>query len=236
MNRDLLILAGDVLQISNLEAYEDFFHKQLKASPILWIMGNHEFYDGDVNDITDYSFQKIEENFPGLKILDNEIEIVNEDLVIIGSTYWTDMNNNDEHTKRTALRYLNDFNYINYKSRKLHPEDTLEFNQKAVKFIDKITREPAFSEMQKIIVTHHAPSYKSVALKYLTAGLGNYCYISEHDSFVETLGNRGVTHWIHGHTHTPQEYTIGNTTIISNPIGYPRENYNIPSNECYIYV
>jgi predicted phosphodiesterase len=29
--------------------------------------------------------------------------------------------------------------------------------------------------------------------------------------------------WIHGHTHTPCQYVVGDTRVICNPIGYPRE-------------
>lgn len=236
VDRDLLILAGDVMEMVEVPKYAEFFRKQLEASPILWVMGNHEYYLSSIEKVKQ-EFGYLEQEFPGLTILDDEVYFVRDDLMIIGSTYWTDMNNNSYGTKCTAMKYLNDFRVITYRGSALHPEDTVKFNTDAVKFIDKTVRDSTFDGMQKIVVTHHSPSYKSVHTKYYLAGLANYCYVSDHDVFVDNLGKYGVTHWIHGHTHHPQEYMIGDVQVLSNPIGYPEENYsgvNIP--ECFINV
>lgn len=70
-----------------------------------------------------------------------------------------------------------------------------------------------------IIVTHHAPSLRSIPKSYRTDSL-SAAYASHLDSFVESSGAKL---WIHGHIHTQQDYMIGNTRVICNPRGYPNE-------------
>ena len=36
----------------------------------------------------------------------------------------------------------------------------------------------------------------------------------------------GARLWIHGHTHAPCNYTVGETQVICNPRGYPGESGN----------
>ena len=79
-----------------------------------------------------------------------------------------------------------------------------------------------------IIVTHHLPTYKSVAPEYIDHPL-NPCFASNADSLIETLH---PTLWIHGHTHSPIDLSINKTRILCNPRGYDTEN--VYFNPCLI--
>jgi Icc-related predicted phosphoesterase len=72
-----------------------------------------------------------------------------------------------------------------------------------------------------VIVSHHAPSYLSVGSRFEGDNL-NCCFCTE--MFDEVLDMKKPTKlWIHGHIHERKDYMIGETRVICNPWGYPRE-------------
>jgi len=73
-----------------------------------------------------------------------------------------------------------------------------------------------YRNQKLVIVTHHAPSMLSVPEHYKEEIL-SAAYASHLDEFV---ANSGAKLWIHGHTHTPFDYKIGDTRVICNPRGY----------------
>jgi Icc-related predicted phosphoesterase len=83
-------------------------------------------------------------------------------------------------------------------------EQVEELNQKAEKFV---------------VVTHHAPSQRSIPANYRDDIL-SAAYASQLDQFVE---DSLATVWIHGHIHEQQDYIIGRTRVLCNPRGYPDE-------------
>jgi Icc-related predicted phosphoesterase len=70
-----------------------------------------------------------------------------------------------------------------------------------------------------VIVTHHAPSGKSIPSRY-AGDILNGAFASDLKSVIKKCG---VPLWIHGHTHYCVDYRIGKTRIISNQRGYPDE-------------
>lgn len=72
-----------------------------------------------------------------------------------------------------------------------------------------------------VVVTHHAPSSLSIADEYKGDELMNGGYYSDLTKFIEDRPSIKV--FIHGHTHTKFDYTIGNTRILCNPRGYKGE-------------
>lgn len=72
-----------------------------------------------------------------------------------------------------------------------------------------------------IVVTHFGPSKKSISDKYLTDVYNNPYFCDDNDQLVQDISPKL---FVHGHTHSYCNYTIGNTRVICNPIGYPKEN------------
>jgi len=73
------------------------------------------------------------------------------------------------------------------------------------------------------VVTHHAPSPKSIPKRHSGSSIGA-AYASDLEPIIE---ENSATMWIHGHIHDQQDYVVGDTRIIANPRGYPAE----PNNE-----
>ncbi|WP_286496827.1 hypothetical protein [Empedobacter sp. 189-2] len=76
--------------------------------------------------------------------------------------------------------------------------------------------------LKNIVITHHAPSIKSVPKEYISDPVTS-AYASNLENFI--LEHQPI-YWIHGHIHTPSRYKIGNTEIICNPHGYIDEKDN----------
>jgi Icc-related predicted phosphoesterase len=71
-----------------------------------------------------------------------------------------------------------------------------------------------------VVITHHAPSDRSIPPQYTTDIL-SAAYASNLEDFIRTAG---PNLWFHGHTHHSWDYTIGSTRVCCNPRGYPDES------------
>jgi Icc-related predicted phosphoesterase len=73
-----------------------------------------------------------------------------------------------------------------------------------------------------MVMTHHAPSFRSVAPQFrddlLTAA-----YASARDDLIERFQ---PALWAHGHTHVSFDYRIGRTRVVCNPRGYVPDEVN----------
>ena len=71
-----------------------------------------------------------------------------------------------------------------------------------------------------VVVTHHMPHPRSVALRFAHSALNRYFL---HD--LSHLVDRGrMKLWVHGHTHDPMDYEVNaDTRVVCNPLGYPGE-------------
>jgi Icc-related predicted phosphoesterase len=67
-----------------------------------------------------------------------------------------------------------------------------------------------------VVVTHHAPSSKSVPPRY-AHDLLTPAFASNLDVLMD--GDRTAL-WIHGHMHDPFDYEICGTRVVCNPRGY----------------
>ena len=67
-----------------------------------------------------------------------------------------------------------------------------------------------------VVITHHAPSEKSVHPRYAN-NLLTPAFASDLEDLME--GDR-VALWIHGHTHDVFDYEVYGTRVVCNPRGY----------------
>ena len=91
---DLVILAGDVARPRQAASWAARL-----AKPVLYVPGNHEFYDGSIGDTVD----ELKRFCAGtnIRVLDNE-EINVEGVRFLGTTLWTDFMLFGEGAKRVA--------------------------------------------------------------------------------------------------------------------------------------
>lgn len=99
--------------------------------------------------------------------------------------------------------------------RKLRPGDTEKMFTATLKSIDKACRK--FPNKEIVVVTHHAPSIKSIPEIYLT-DKSTPAFASNLEPFI--LDRPNIKLWCHGHIHTTCDYQIGNCRVICNPRGY----------------
>lgn len=198
------------------------------------IGGNHSGYSDDNvslqhihKDLSNY--YKLEDN---VSYLENNYKII-DDIVFIGATLWTDFKLYGESFQlwdmQNSVKYMNDYKYNHYEDngelRLLRPEDTLDMFNKSFEFIRDTVKK--FSDKKVVIITHHAPSIKSIHAKYLN-GFSNACYASNLEQFI--LLNPNIKLWIHGHVHNNFDYIIGDTRVVCNPRGYEMYMENLEFN------
>ena len=237
---DVLILSGDICEARHLkkdmynkdmvlleherkdqrpDRYYRFFEEECsKYREVIMVMGNHEHYG--------FNYQKtyphIAANLPdNIVLLENQTHTI-DDVVFVGATLWTDMNNNDPLTMYHMSRSMNDykqvtmFNEVKNVYHRLTPEKTVEDHHKSKQFI-KETVENKFDQ-KFVVVTHHAPSKASIKPWYADDTLMNGAYSSDLSKFI--LENPQIKLWTHGHTHDTFDYMIGSTRVVCNPRGY----------------
>lgn len=146
---------------------------------------------------------------------------------IAGATLWTEMKH-----PLDFIMYRNglyDCTQINFLSEAAYNE------------AHRLQKEYLLTSNADIIVSHHAPSYKSIHPKYHGDGL-NHCFVSDLENDILNM-HKPPKLWIFGHIHDPCWYYINDTLFIANPKGYSHEpnfkNYvpyildlnNLPSKE-----
>jgi Icc-related predicted phosphoesterase len=230
---DVLILAGDIVQLKDLEKVSEwgersrgFFRRVSSAFPrILYVMGNHEHYSGDFAKGVD-RFRKFceQHNINNIDLLDKEsVTIAGYDF--IGGTLWTDFNGMDTLTMHNAEAAMNDYRGVKNTDDKhvwkFLPRHALRDHVRMVEYLVNCTdnyKDANRTDRRVVVITHHAPSEASVHPKYRHDRLMNGNFYTNMEAFIEA--NPHIQLWIHGHMHDPFDYTLGETRVVCNPRGY----------------
>jgi len=224
---DVVVLAGDIGEwINGLEwARNRFANKE-----IVYVPGNHEFYDSDLSIIDDMRLKAKELD---IHLLDNDSVII-DGVRFLGTTLWTNYDNYSAEAIWEAKSTMNDYSYIkckkwwqNEQNKKkamwlmnlnsgigfdpefFSPTVAYLLHQKAIGWLSQQLNNP--HQGKTIVVTHHAPSMRSSV---------NYAYASTLDDFIMSMADK-IDLWCHGHIHTPIDYDLAGVRIVSNPRGYP---------------
>lgn len=206
---DVLILAGDISNLMQANKNFQFYFYQYET--VIYVMGNHEYYGKDLTAIEQFRRQLGDLN---VIILDNEFIDIG-DTRIIGSTMWTDCDKGNPITMEIIRNEINDFRLI----KGFTVQESADLHKKAVAFIDEASKD----HEKVIVVTHHAPSHKSVHPRFYGEPV-NHAYYSDLDEFI--MDRPQIKLWCHGHMHNSSDYLIGDTRVVCNPHGYGIENRN----------
>jgi predicted phosphodiesterase len=240
---DVLLLAGDICVAAHLEKHRTddrarshkkvckkfFFEECSKYNSVYYIAGNHEHYSG----VFDHTVETLKEF-----LLDSNVKVLDKEVVnldgwnLYAATMWTDYNRNDIWAKMAAQQGLND-HYLIKKLKgnalgKFSADDALEEHNLALKKLDEMLYEWQVIDKLTIVMTHHAPTYKSIHEKYQGDAL-NYAYVSDLSETI--LRHKNIKYWIHGHTHTAFDYMVDECRVIANPRGYARHGSKNSENE-----
>jgi predicted phosphodiesterase len=215
---DVVILAGDIARPREAIAWANALRK-----PVLYVAGNHEFYDGTI-DGTLETLRELARDTQ-VRVLDDEALVV-DGVRFLGSTLWTDFALFGEDRRasvmREAQRFMRDFTRIRLADA---PDALFTPEQSAARF-DRHARWLA-QELARpfagptVVVTHHAPSPRSVHPRFDGSPL-NACFVSD----LEAMLDGRARLWIHGHTHDSFDYDVGGTRVVCNPRGYAKNGVN----------
>lgn len=215
---DLVVLAGDIHKGHSgiIWAREIWPNKQ-----IVYVAGNHEFYGRD-REKTLENLRKTA-SILDVNFLDNDEAIIG-DMRILGTTLWTDFcifGNEDQFKYMERARYkINDFNVIRNNNKTFTPEDALSLHKISIDWLEMKLSDETYAG-KTVVVTHHAPSKKSVPKQYTYDKL-TPCFSSSLERIVEQ-----ADYWIHGHMHESFDYQIKKCRVVCNPRGY---NFGQPEN------
>ena len=107
-----------------------------------------------------------------------------------------------------------DFELIRYNGKPFTPADSIRIHEQSRGWLEQMLAQPF--DGRTVVVTHHAPSSRSVPPRY-ARNLLTPAFASD----LESLMDEGrVALWVHGHTHDPFDYQVHGTRIVCNPRGY----------------
>ncbi|CAJ0744828.1 hypothetical protein R16034_04855 [Ralstonia edaphis] len=215
---DVIVLAGDIhLGTRGIP----WIRAQSRDLPVIYVPGNHEFYKGEHSRVL-RDLRAACAATPNIQLLDMD-KITIGDVEFLGATLWTDfaLNRSTDHGGRAAEGYaaqgMSDFTgAIRFEThgvfRKLQPLDTIRMHIAARQWLSTELQVP--TQRKRVVVTHHAPSERSVAPQYRGDRL-TPAYASDLDALVQMADL-----WIHGHMHDSADYVVGNCRVVCNPRGY----------------
>ena len=217
---DVVILAGDVARPRDAVAWARQFDK-----PVLYVLGNHEFYGSSLEGVA----SELERQSAGtcLRVLDNA-EVVIGGVRFLGTTLWTDFELFGEGEKRGAAmaeaqKLMRDFSRIRIDEadgRLFTPDDAAALFERDARWL--ATRLDVKHDGPTVVITHHAPSRRSVHPRFANSLL-NAAFVSDAERL---LGGDRVQLWIHGHTHDSFDYLVDGTRVVCNPRGYAKDGVN----------
>lgn len=224
-NADCLILAGDIIEFSQLVLksdlsynYVDEFFKNIsdQFKQVIWIPGNHEYYGTSIWQGPMIANRYIEANgFGNIKVVNNDVVYVN-DVPVVCSTLWTDLGNANPIVMEMAGRSMNDYRHIDIKrgdiNVALRPIDTYNMHMEALQFLDS-----AITDVPCVVVSHHAPSF---ACSDYPPSMLDHAYMSNMCDFI--LDRPSINYWIYGHTHSRIKFELGEAKVMSNCRGYAK--------------
>jgi len=232
---DVIILAGDIGEwVNGLEWARNYF----KNKTIIYILGNHEYYDCDLNIIYELKLKAREYD---IHLLDNDSVII-DGVRFLGATLWTDFNGFSDIAVTEAIKTINDYRYIkcsdwwsgknnkqqamqlmdsistkNYKEEMFSPAVAYLLHKKALAWLDcELNKE---HDGKTVVISHHAPTINTTT---------NHSYGSKLEKFIE---QKKIDIWCHGHIHQSCDYEISGTRIVCNARGYPLSGISESFNE-----
>jgi 3',5'-cyclic AMP phosphodiesterase CpdA len=208
---DLVVLAGDIANgAAGIE-----WAKATFSSPVLYLAGNHEYYEGEFESVQ--SAMRAAAGGP-VELLDCTRVVVGN-VRFLGCTLWTDYSLAPESERASVIedaRKLNpDYQKIRFGQRAFAPEDSIALCTRQRAWLAAALGQP-FSG-KTVVITHFAPHPLSIAPAFANHR-ANPAFVLDLE---EAMG--GAELWIHGHTHSAFDYRVRGTRVICNPRGYPGE-------------
>ena len=238
VDADVVVLAGDLHPgVRGVE----WAAERWPDRPVVLVPGNHEFYGHAhprlLRVLRERATQLGEETGATIHVLcDAAAEI--DGVRFLGATLWTDFEllGTPRESAAEARQRMTDFRSVLVEPQPFRndrrppaprpclPSDMIEWHRGSLRWIAaRLAESEDDDEMppraRTVIVSHHAPSARSLNPNYEDAGAA--AYASRLDDLVAASG---AALWVHGHTHHCVDYVLGGTRVVSNQRGYPGES------------
>lgn len=204
---DVLVLAGDI-GVGPNKLLEVFKHYSPMYEDIVYVPGNHEYYNHSLDDIDDLAKSVLlPENVhflnPGHRVI--------KGVLFIGATLWTNFRN-DPLAIHMARSNIADFRAI----RKFSPISAIRLFEQHIDYI-RATYAARGVNQKVVVVTHFLPAVECTAPRFQGSNLLNNYFSND---LGREIADMSDTTWLFGHTHDSVNIQLGDTRLIANPYGY----------------
>ncbi|MHB1665875.1 metallophosphoesterase [Thiomonas sp.] len=220
----VLALPGD---FGTPKTMADWLNLHARTFPyILLVLGNHDHWGFSRERAVAKWQEGLAKHLTGeflarIVLLENEwVDLAG--VRFFGTTLWSDFSHADPAVLQAARLDLQDYKRIRTAggTQRFQPRHAVIAHDQAIAWLQKAIAEPFAGP--KIVLTHFAPSRKSLPASWADDPLGG-AYANSMEALLRVFGEQGVRRWLHGHIHTAAEYRIGQIRVSSNPFGYPGE-------------
>lgn len=212
---DVIALAGDIAPYRRdvLKMVGETY----SGRRVLYVPGNHEFYGGDIDAVRGAMADDCATL--GIELLDRRALTI-DGVRFIGATLWTDFALDGRAAvvgaQQMARKAMPDFRVIRRAGLAFSPEESVRRHDADRDFIEQELRGAADSNLTAVVITHHAPTPRSIRPWYEGNTL-NPAFASRLDALI---AKHEPPLWIHGHMHDSIDEQVGGTRVVANPGGY----------------
>lgn len=213
----VLILAGDICSEKEFPILLDCIKGRFKK--VIYIMGNHEFFNDHLNREENPFQNKIKE----LNLQDDIVVLEDEHIDIDGylfwgGTMWLNYNNGDKAVLFNAEFHNSDFKAIrklsNGHSTKIFPRDIIKLHNESFINLSGFLNANKDRMDKVIVVSHHAPSHCMSNIKSrMYSETSSHSFCNKFDDFIQ---EHQPKMWVSGHTHFCHDVVLGSTRLIAN--------------------
>ena len=192
---DVLILCGDICHLSNIYRHYTFFqYVSTQFQYVLYIPGNHEFYDDTYTmEELDKVAKKFAHMFPNLFYLNNSSIVIN-DVLFTGSCLWCNPQNEPP----------------SWFTIDITKEEISEMFHRSVNYINKMS---SLNHPKHVMITHYPPIYMEFKKRKSRGGHEKFNDYYQNDTII--LKHSPIA-WIFGHTHENTCTKMNDTIYLSN--------------------
>lgn len=220
---DVIVLAGDIhTKTQGISWISNTF----KNVPVIYVLGNHEYYGESYPKLI--RKLKDESDNSNIYILENEV-VTLDGVNFLGCTLWTDfaLYGDPRIAGYHCQQMMTDYKKIKRSPSysKMRSIDTALIHKQSRAWLR--TELASRSGECNVVVTHHAPSIKSLAAQDQD-DMTSAAYASNLETDIHEFE---PSLWLHGHVHSSNDYLISNCRVVTNPRGYHTgENQNFDPN------
>ncbi len=198
---DFCVLPGDITAGNNAMDFVQTFCDRFKH--VLQVAGNHEHYGAVYEDVIE-KHRSYAAKVSNYHFLERDT-VTLEGQRFVGCTMWYKGNVFRD-------RPLNDFFRIKMQDKEFG-DWVFDYGAESVQWLYDTV------ESDDVVVTHMLPCSAAVDDNWRGDPLNCYYY----NNADKVIDEKRPKLWLHGHTHSSLDKTLGDTRIVRNPRGYPGE-------------